>query len=482
MKPLCSIRWALEQPDLFGPILAGDSFRNWRTMAIAICGEELDEDERSVFTELTGREREPLERVDEAWAIVGRRGGKTRTVATLAAYFSCLCDHSDALAPGERGVLPIMSASIWQASKALQYLDGVFATVPALRDMIVSRSGDTISLNNGVDIECRPASFRTIRGATAIAAIADEVAFWRSDETSRNPDKFILDAIRPSLATTGGPLIVISSPYAQKGELWSTFRREYGPKGDPLILVARAASRTMNPTLPQRVVDRARERDPMAAKSEFDAEFRSDIAGYVDAEIVEAAVTRGVVVRPLLSNLSYRGFIDPSGGSSDSMTMAISHREGDRFVLDLVLERKPPFSPHNVVSEFAATLKGYRVSRVRGDRYAGEWAREAFRRRGVTYEPAEKTKNDIYLTLLPLLNSGRVDLLDNQRLISQLCSLERRTARGGRDSIDHAPGAHDDVANAAAGALVMASARGPIRISDAALRMFDRPEPRAFSW
>ncbi len=311
-------------------------------MAIAICGEELDDDERSVFASLTGRPQEPLERVDEAWAIVGRRGGKTRAVATLAAYFSCLCDHSDALAPGERGVLPIMSASIWQASKALQYLDGVFATVPALRDMIVSRSGDTISLNNGVDIECRPASFRTIRGATAIAAIADEVAFWRSDETSRNPDKLILDAIRPSLATTGGPLIVISSPYAQRGELWSTFRREYGPKGDPLILVARAASRTMNPTLPQRVVDRARERDPMAAKSEFDAEFRSDIAGYVDAEIVEDAVTRGVVVRPLLSNLSYRGFVDPSGGSSNSMTMAISHREADRFVLDLVLERGRP--------------------------------------------------------------------------------------------------------------------------------------------
>jgi hypothetical protein len=139
MRPLCPIRWALNQPDFFGPILAGDSFRNWRTMAIAICGEEIDDDERSVFASLTGRPQEPLERVDEAWAIVGRRGGKTRAVATLAAYFSCLCDHSDALAPGERGVLPIMSASIWQASKALQYLDGVFATVPALRDMIVSR-------------------------------------------------------------------------------------------------------------------------------------------------------------------------------------------------------------------------------------------------------------------------------------------------------------------------------------------------------
>ena len=56
--------------------------------------------------------------------------------------------------------------------------------------------------------------------------------------------------------------------------------------------------------------------------------------------------------------------------------------------------------------------------------------------------------------LLPLLNSQAVDLLDNERLVSQLVSLERRTTRGGRDSIDHLPGAHDDLANAAADALV----------------------------
>jgi hypothetical protein len=50
-----------------------------------------------------------------------------------------------------------------------------------------------------------------------------------------------------------------------------------------------------------------------------------------------------------------------------------------------------------------------------------------------------------------------VELLDLPRLIAQLCSLERRTARGGRDSIDHPPKAHDDVANVAAGALELAA-------------------------
>ena len=57
---------------------------------------------------------------------------------------------------------------------------------------------------------------------------------------------------------------------------------------------------------------------------------------------------------------------------------------------------------------------------------------------------------------MPLINSGAVDLLEHDRLVMQLTSLERRTARGGKDSIDHAPGAHDDTANLVAGALVTA--------------------------
>ena len=82
-------------------------------------------------------------------------------------------------------------------------------------------------------------------------------------------------------------------------------------------------------------------------------------------------------------------------------------------------------------------------------------AAEAFRKVGITLRAGGRPKSQLYADLLPLLNSGRADLLDEPRLIAQLVGLERRTARGGRDSIDHAPGVHDDVANAVAGALVM---------------------------
>ena len=113
-------------------------------------------------------------------------------------------------------------------------------------------------------------------------------------------------------------------------------------------------------------------------------------------------------------------------------------------MLDAVREVVPPFSPESVVAEFAQTARSYGCRTITGDRYAGEWPRERFKHHGVTYVVAEQTRSDLYLTLVPRINSGRIRLLDNSRLENQLISLERRTSRVGRDQVDHPPGRHDD--------------------------------------
>jgi hypothetical protein len=210
----------------------------------------------------------------------------------------------------------------------------------------------------------------------------------------------------------------------------------------------------MNPTVPQRVIDEAMERDPASAAAEYGAEFRSDIESFVSRDAIEACVAIGVRERAPLPDITYAAFVDPSGGSADSFTLAIGHRQDTTVVIDAVREVRPPFSPESVVVEFAELLKRYGISAVTGDRYGGEWPREQFRKLGVQYELAGRPKSDLYKDFLPLVNSRQVELLDHPRSIAQLCSLERRTARGGRDSIDHAPGAHDDIANAIAGLAV----------------------------
>ena len=111
------------------------------------------------------------------------------------------------------------------------------------------------------------------------------------------------------------------------------------------------------------------------------------------------------------------------------------------------------------MKDFAKVLKEYRVSKVVGDRYAGAFPAEAFSKAGVTFEATEHSKSQIYKNVLPLITSGRVELLDKPRLRNQLLNLERK-ATGGRESIDHHRGAHDDVANCVCGLLVLLSEKG----------------------
>lgn len=123
----------------------------------------------------------------------------------------------------------------------------------------------------------------------------------------------------------------------------------------------------------------------------------------------------------------------------------------------MLREWRPPFSPATVIGECCAEIRRYGVAFVVGDRYGAELVAEQFRAKGIGYRPSEKSKSDLYLEALPLMNSGLVKLLDHPRLIGQLANLERSTARGGRSTVDHPRGGHDDLSNAASGALVLAA-------------------------
>ena len=129
-------------------------------------------------------------------------------MATLAVYIAGLCKHP--LVRGERGVLLCIAPDQRQAAITLDYATAAFEASPILKQLIANRTADTLELSNGITIEVRAASFRRLRGPTYIAVIADEAAFWYSDEFSANADTEILNAVRPGLATTGGPLIIAS--------------------------------------------------------------------------------------------------------------------------------------------------------------------------------------------------------------------------------------------------------------------------------
>jgi len=381
--------------------------------------------------------------------LLGRRGGKSLISALVAVFLDCFKEYSQFLVPGERGTLMVIAADRRQACVVMQYIKD-FLEIPMLASMVVNAKKESVDLSNRITIEIHTANFRSIRGYTLIGCVADEIAFWRSED-SANPDAEILAGVRPGMATIPGALLLcISSPYARRGALWEAYRNHYGKNGDP-VLVWQADTRSMNPSVDQRIIHDAYRDDEASAAAEYGAEFRRDIERFVSREAVEAVIVPGRFELPPIENTRYRAFVDPSGGTADSMTLAIGHRENGVVILDALRESKPPFSPARVVKEFTCLLKRYRIHEVTGDRYGGDWPREQFRDSGVRYIVADLPKTGLYQELMPSINSAGIELLDHQRLLNQILNLERKTSRGGKDSIDHPPHGHDDLANVIAG-------------------------------
>jgi hypothetical protein len=443
---------ACSDPDIFGGWFRDRAtWTAWFVVIKVLFGIALSAEELVSFQRHTGRTKPAPGGYFDVSLICGRRAGKSLVLALCAAYFSAFFDWQPFLVGGERATIMIIATDRRQAAVIFKYLREMLG-IPLLNGIIERETNELLDLANGVTVEIATASFRTLRGRTIVLALADELAFWMTD-SGVNPDSEIIGALRPAQATIpNARLLKASSPYARKGVLWNDFRKHYGVE-DSRTLVWRASTRDMNPSIPQSFVDEAYAHDPAHAAAEYGAEFRSDIESFVSHEVVDACVVEGRHELPPLKGVEYVGFCDPSGGSSDAMTLAIGHRDGEHAILDALREVKPPFSPESVVREFSDLLKSYNINTIVGDRYAGAWPAERFSTHGISYEPSAKPKSDLYRDLLPVLNGGRAELLDHPKLIAQLCSLERRTSRGGRDSIDHPPGQHDDIANAVAGVL-----------------------------
>lgn len=444
---------AIEDQNLFGSLFKDQStWINWKYFLAVLFGLELDSKGVTLYKECTGRQMASQGRFSEAYAIVGRRGGKSFISSIIACYLALFHDWTPYLSKGEIGWIMVIASDRQQARVILNYIKAVLQ-IPIFNNMVEKELSWEIRLKNQVTISVKTCDYRTIRGYTVVAAICDEIAFWKVE--GANPAQEILTALRPSMATIPGSLLLgISTPYSKSGPLYESFRNKWG-KDDPDVLVWKAPTKIMNPTISEKTIDKALREDYSAAKAEWLAEFREDLETFLSSEMIEAAIVPRRWELPRIEGVSYYAFTDPSGGRADSFTLAIIHREGEKIILDRLEERKPPFGPQDIVREFSQIIKSYGISTVTGDKYAGEWVKRAFQDCGIKYIHSDLNKSEIYLEFEPLVAQGQVELLDNKTLFSQLRGLERRVRSGGKDQIDHYPGGNDDLANAAAGACVI---------------------------
>lgn len=444
---------------LLGPHFTGPSWNRWRAVLRAAFALPMSRRDRTLFAEVSGDRNPPRRPVRELVCAVGRGGGKDSIAAALAVYIAVTADFT-MLRPGERGSIMCLATDRDQAKIAFGYIKAHFEQTLLLKGLVERIGDDFIQLRNKAEIVVQTNNTRSPRGRTIACAIFDEAAFWLGVDYA-HPDTEVDAAVSPGLMRFPGSIkIIISSVHRRAGLLYDKYAANFGQDDDDTLVVL-GTSLQFNSTLDKAEIDRQLALDPEKAGAEYLSRWRDDLTTFLDRLLVEAAIDKGIIIRPYQRSQTYTCFADPSGGRQDAFTAAIGHKEGDLVIVDAVFEKRAPFDADialNEVSEFALS---YGCRRVYGDAYGAELTVAAFRARGIDYRQlkadgfeARLNRSQIYLNSLALFTSGRVRLPDNPRLVHQLINLERRAARSGHDTIDHPRGGSDDLANSVAGVMV----------------------------
>lgn len=453
---------------LFRPYFKDDyaTFASWRYVMRAANGIPLGPKGKKFIHEVTGRDPEKLnpEGYSQVLCLTGRRSGKSAGLAAVEAAHSAVFADTSRMRPGEIGMVACLSPTKGQSKLVKSYIEGIFQSSPVLRNEIVRSSQSLIELRSGIHIGILTGDWRTVRGYTLLTAIVDEVVFFNGgggEEVKVRSDTELIAALRPGLATTGGKLIAISSVHAKRGWAYKQFQDHHGREGEPTddTLVVLASSAKMNPTINQKIVENALRDDYSKARAEYFSEWRDDVGLFIPREVLEGLVAKGVTENLPRRDEKYYAFVDMSGGRGDDAALAIAHREDEKILVDYIGRWKAPFDPEHVTAEIVTDLKRYGLRHTTGDNYAASHVSAAFGRRGIRYIKSEKNKSELYLELLPKLQSSQIQLLDHEPTIAQLSALERRTRSGGRDIVDHPSGGHDDLANVIAGVAQLAVSR-----------------------
>ena len=446
----------IRQPELIG----GDLSEFQETALRLLYGLSLNPKQAEIATEALDTTELPSREFSEATYVCGRRSGKSdRLAANVAVYEAATGGHEKYLAPGERGHIVLIAQDMRAARVIYNYCKAKLENSPLLSQLVMDTRKAEIDLTNKLTISIFPCSFRAPRGFSIPVAVFDEVAFFRHEGVVI--DKEIIDSVRPGQATfSHSKMIKISSPYGTQGELYRDFATRHNR---PDLLCFKAESQEMNPSISKLFLDSEQKRDPEMFDREYRAIFSDSISSAFSREAVESCIQVGRYELAYSSDHRYYAAVDPSGGGPDEFALSICHKDGERIVQDVIRGWRTK-RPADVVKEAAALLKSFRVRRIVGDKYSGEWVRQAFRDEGIEYEVSKLTASQAFLELLPLINQSAIELLDDKKQTLQLIALERQTSRMGKDSLGHPQGAHDDRANVIALASFLARTRQHVQI------------------
>ena len=302
-----------------------------------------------------------------------------------------------------------------------------------------------------------PATRIAARAFSLPVAVLNESAFYRF-EGAANADVEILTSVRRGMLNfPRRKLLIVSTPYSKQGILYDHFRRFYGRDDSLDVLVWRAATSYMNPSITEaRLEEERRTMDPQHFAREYLAEFLDDVSAWLPSELIESAVDLGITERPPLIGVKYTMGIDASGAGACAFAVSIGHPEdqgdGNIVVVQDVLRTftKPPSGRLNlrsVVREILMLAANYNhIPHAFSDRYAGQWPVQTFEEEAAALnmhftlidptilrgqDVVRLAKSDAFRETAPLFRTNRIRLVDSPSQVRELRNLEARPTENG---------------------------------------------------
>jgi hypothetical protein len=461
-----SIIEAITDPRIIGDTLSAAQEALLRLMY----GLPLTPEQAEIAHEATGLKEFEPRTYRTAFLCCGRRSGKsTRIGSNLVVFESCVNKHP--IPAGERGTVLLIGPTERQARHTFRIIEQKIRRSPTLNRLIVgvrsSPNESVIELSNGIDISVVAANAKHVRGVNVVACILEEACFFRDSETGAFNLEEIINAVRPGMLTVhDSRMCIVSSPWAQVGYAWSLYRdREKTPD----ILVWRAPSWVMNPTLDAAELERERQRNESYWRREYAAEWVTAANALLPSDLVEKCVARGVVEFPPKPDFLHCVSLDPSS-KGDDFALCVSHAEADVIIIDYVKAWRAPgrgrYIDYNVViPHIIDTMTRYNAPKAWSDQVSAAAIAAALSKAGFEFQQTTTFGTKAapkFQTLRQKIVSGELVLPDDRELVEQLKALEEILADGGRSTVEARTG-KDDKAVCVALAVYAAATQSVVR-------------------
>jgi hypothetical protein len=405
--------------------------------------------------------------------ILGRRAGKSAAITAFIALYEILFGgHMDHVTEGQDVIVPYIAQDLATAKANMGHIALLAAKSPTLAKQIKTASRDKIEFVNGITILPEPPAIKTGRGFAMPLVIGDEVGFWYRTSEAANPDYEVQRAVSyAQLQFPRAKQILISTPYTEEGLLWDYWKagtggyrlplEDRGEFDDTLVLQASTAA-MQNPRITQKKLARLHAEDPEAFVRESLARFVTAIAGFLPPDLVVRATQKGITQRTRAMNESgavqptYVGVMDPAF-RHDSFAFAIFHMDPNGTIVQDCLKTWTPdkklkvtLDPSIIIAEIAQDVVDWKLTYVVSDQYQLEALQQLAQQRNFTiigHDFTGKSKAKMYGSLIQLLRTQKLKLLDIPVIYQQLTQLQKKLNAMGGVSIAAPPGKHDDVAS-----------------------------------